>query len=82
MNGPLSNDEILERIEQAFAPHECTAAYTDEGQRFDFEITDAHGDVIASMSGVILSSVREPAALDIVISYMRDKVDEAGKRSA
>lgn len=80
MSAPLSNEDILVRIEQAFAPHSCTASYADEGQRFDFEVVNEHGDVVAGMNGVIFARVREPASLDIVINYMREKIQEAERR--
>lgn len=74
---PLSDAQIKQRIKQAFLPLICTTTLTDAGTRLDFAILNADGTTLTSMDGVIFDHVREEAALDIVISYMRDKVEEA-----
>lgn len=74
----LTDDQIKERIENAFGPLRCVAEIWDYGHQIRFKVFDAKGNEILEMPELTLRNVRDEAQLRTVLSVARDRVENKG----
>jgi hypothetical protein len=77
----LTNDEICFAVENAFLPFRCVPEIWDYGQKLRFKVFDAADQPIVTMSEIILSSIRDAAALNSLCELVRQCVQEHVDRS-
>ena len=77
----LTNREICSTLEAAFPPYRCVSEIWDYGEKVRFKVFDADDQPIITMAEVVLSSVRDVAALDSLCQQIRHRVQERADES-
>ncbi len=70
----ISNEKIQSEIEIAFAPYRCVSEIGDYGQKLSFRIFNSEEIQIFLMKDVVLSSIRDTASLNSLISAVRQRL--------
>ena len=68
MQTPLSHDEVVGRIENAFSPFECTVKFRDHFTMLSFQVIGADGGPLIRVQEIPMSVLRAPQRLDSIVS--------------
>lgn len=71
----LSDQDICSRIEAAFPPYRCVAEIWDYGQKLRFRIFGPNDEALITMAEVVVSSVRDSSALELLIADVKHRLD-------
>lgn len=75
----LSNEEIRSRVESAFFPYRCVAEIWDYDKQLRFRVFSSEETPLVTMKELVLSSVREPSALESILASVRSRIEDRGK---
>lgn len=76
----LINKEICSKIEAAFHPYRCIPEIWDYDQKLRFKVYGAKAELLVTVAEVVLSSIRDPMALESLITSVRDRVEQQNKQ--
>lgn len=75
----LSNEEIRSRVESAFSPYRCVAEIWNYDKQLRFRVFNSEETPLVTMEELVLSSVREPSALESKLASVRSRIEDRGK---
>ena len=70
----LTDDEIKDRVENAFSPHRCVAEVFDYNQKLRFKVFGKNDESLAEMPSIILRKVRDPQILEQILAEVRSRI--------
>src|SRR5438477_2744590 len=70
----LTDEEIVTRIEGAFAPLRCMAEIYDYRARLRFKVFDEHGNGILERPEIILRTIRDESELEDLLADVRARI--------
>lgn len=79
MSMTLSSDEILDKVQRAFAPFHVVAELQDYHRQLGFRVYDVDNEVIETFEGSLIQDLKTPANLKQLILAARAAVERKNK---
>ncbi len=75
----LTSDEILDKVQRAFAPFHVVAELQDYHRKLGFRVYDVDNEVIDTFEGSLIQDLKTPANLKQLILAARTAVERKHK---
>ena len=79
MSMRLTSEQILEKIQRAFAPFHVVAELQDYHRKLGFRVYAENDEIIGTYEGALVEDLRTPANLKQLIVDAREHVRSKGK---
>jgi hypothetical protein len=79
MSMTLTSDEILDKVQRAFAPFHVVAELQDYHRMLGFRVYDIDNEVIDTFEGSLIQDLKTPANLKQLILEARTAVERKNK---
>ena len=75
----LTSEEILDKVQRAFAPFHVVAELQDYHRQLGFRVYDVDNEVIDTFEGSLIQDLKQPANLKRLILEARTAVERKNK---
>jgi hypothetical protein len=75
----LTSEEILDKVQRAFAPFQVVAELQDYHRQLGFRVYDVDNEVIDTFEGSLIQDLKTPANLKQLILAARTAVERKNK---